>query len=58
MFPRDRGTKLDAGYLRSKRWFRSWKRRKNLLGRGSCGTSKEEDYQLTSHVDEGSCDEE
>ena len=58
MFPRDNGTELEAGYLRSGRRFRSRKRRKTLLGRGNFSTTREEDYDLRSHVDEGYYDEE
>ena len=58
MFPGDSGTELDVGYLRSGRIFRSGKRRKTVIGRGSCNMSRGEDYELMSHFDEGSCDEE
>ena len=55
MFPRDSGTELESGCLRSGRRFRSRKRRKTLLGRGSCSTTREEEgYELPSHLDEGS----
>ena len=59
MFLGDSGTELESGCLRSKRGFRSGKRIKPLLGRGSCNTTREEeDYELASYLGEGSCDEE
>ena len=58
MFPGDNKIELETGCLGSRRIFRLGKRRKTLLGRGSCSTTREEDYKLTSHIDEGSCDEE
>ena len=58
MFPVDRRTKLEGGYLRSGRIFRLRKRRKNMTRRGSCSTTRGEDYKSTLHFDEGSCDEE
>ena len=59
MFPSYSGTELDSGFLRRERIFRSGKRRKNLLGRGSCSTNiEEEGYDLASYLDEGSCDKE
>ena len=58
MFPGDRGTKLEANYLRSGRIFRSRKRRKTIIGRGICSTTRGEYYEIASHLDEGSCDEE
>ena len=56
MFPRDSRTEIEVGYLRSGRKFRVGKRRKNATGRGSCNTTRGGDYELTSHLDEGSCD--
>ena len=59
MFPRDSGTKLESGFLRSGRRLRSDKWRKTCLGRGSCNTYREEEgYELASYLDEGYCDEE
>ena len=58
MFPGDSGTKLEAGYLRRGRRFRSGKRIKTLIGRGSYSTTRGEYYELTSHFDEGSCNKE
>ena len=58
MFPRDSGTELESGFLRSIRIFRSDKQRKTLLGR-ICNTNREEEgYDLASYLDEGYCDEE
>ena len=49
MFPGDSGTELDPDLLRSERRLRSDKRRKNMLGRGSCNTDREEEgYELVS----------
>ena len=58
MFPIDSVTDLESRLLRSEKRFRSDKRRKNLLGRGSYITNKEEGYEIASYLDEGSCDEE
>ena len=59
MFPGDSGIELQLGFLRSGRRFKSDKRRKTLLGRGSCSTNRDEEgYYLISYLDEGSCDEE
>ena len=58
MFPGDSGTELEAGYLRSGRNFRSRKRKNTAIGRGSCSTTRGEDYNITSHVGEGYCNEE
>ena len=46
MFPRDSGTELEAGYLRSGRIFRSGKRRKTITGRGSCSTNRGAYYKI------------
>ena len=54
MLPRYNGTKIEARYLISGRRFRSGKRRKTLVGRGSCSTAIGEYYEIESHVDEGS----
>ena len=48
------GTEIEVRYLRSGRRFRSGKRRKTLVGRGSCSTAIGEYYEIESHVDEGS----
>ena len=59
MFLGDSGIELEPGFLRSGRRFKSDKRRKTLLGRGSCNTNQEEEgYELASYLDEGSGDEE
>ena len=58
MFLGDSGTKLEAGYLRSERIFMSRKRRKTLVGKGSCSTTRGEYYMLMPHLDGGYCDEE
>ena len=59
MFPRDSGTELESGFLRRRRIFKFDKRRKNLLGRGSCSMNREEEgYELVSYMDKGSCQEE
>ena len=59
MFPGDSGVELKASYLRSGRIFRSGKRRRRIvIGRGSCSMIGGEDYEIVSHVDKSSCDEE
>ena len=55
MFPRDSGTELEAGYLRSGGRFRLGKRRKTVIGIGSCSTTKGEDYKIALQMDKGSC---
>ena len=57
MFPRDTGTEIQVGYLRSGRRFRLGKRREIVIGRGSCSTTRGGDYKLALHSNEGSCDE-
>ena len=52
----DNGMALEGGRLRSGRIFRSGKRR--TITRGSCNTTRQEDYELNSHFDEVSCDKE
>ena len=58
MFPRDSGTALEGGRLRSGRQYRSRKRRRTVTRRGSCSTTRGEYYELTSHFDKGPCDKE
>ena len=59
MFPGDSGIELESGFLRSRSRFRSAKKRKIFLGRGSCSTNNEEDgYKLASYLDKRPCDEE
>ena len=58
MFTRYTGTEIEDGYLRTTRRFRPWKRRKTVTWRRSCSTTRGWDYELTSHLEEGSCDEE
>ena len=55
MFPRDRRTELEVGYLRSGRIFRSGKRRKVVTQRGSCSMNRGEGYNISLHVDEVPC---
>ena len=57
MFLADSGTELEGGCLRHQRIFLSGKRRKIVTRSGSCSTTRGEDYELTSHFDKGSCDE-
>ena len=47
------GTELEVRYLRSGRIFQSGKRRKTMIGRGSCSTNRGEYYDLMSHIDKG-----
>ena len=57
MFPGDNENELEGGCLRSGRRF--WSRqRATTTRRGSCRTTRGEDYELVLHFDEGSCDEE
>ena len=58
MFPGDSETNLEGGHLRSGRRFWSGKRRRNVTRRGSCSMTRGEVYELTSHFEGGSCDEE
>ena len=58
MFHGDSRTELEIGCLGSGRIFRSGKRRKTVMGRGSCSATRGVYYDLVSHVDEGSCDKE
>ena len=59
MFPREGGTELESGFLRSRRRFRFGKRQKTMFERGSCSIGHEEEgYEFTSYLDEGSFDEE
>ena len=58
MFSGNSETELEGGILRSGRIFRSGKRRRTATRRGSCSVTGGEDYELASHLDEGSCDEE
>ena len=58
MFPVDNGTELEGGHLRSGRRFRLRKRRKIVTRRGSCSTTRGEDYELALHLAKGSYDEE
>ena len=58
MFHANIGTELEGGCLRNWRIFQLGKRKKTMTTRGSCITNRGEDYELTLHFDEGSCDEE
>ena len=58
MFPANNGTELEGGCLRSGRRFRSGERRKTVTRRGSCSTTRGEDYELALHLAKGSYDEE
>ena len=59
MLPREGGTELESVFLRSRRRFRSDKKRKTMFERGSCSTEQEEEgYEFASYLDEGSYDKE
>ena len=58
MFFVDSENEQEGTPLRSGRIFRSRKRRKIVTRRGSCTKARGEYYEITSHLDEGSCDEE
>ena len=58
MFLIDSESEQEGGLLRSGRRFRSRKTKMTMTRRGSCSTTRVEDYELMSHFDEGSCDEE
>ena len=55
MFYVDSETKQAGGRLRSERRFRLGKGIRNATRRGSCSATRGEDYELVSHIDEGSC---
>ena len=57
MFPGDSGTALESGHQKSGSIFRSRKRITTVTRRGSCSTTRGEDYKLTPTFDEGTCDE-
>ena len=56
MFPSDNRIELEGGNLRSGRRFQLGKKRRTMTRRGSCSMTRGEDYELTSHFDEGSRD--
>ena len=58
MLPRDSGTDIYVGYLRSGRRFRSGKRRKIIPWKESCSTTRWEYYKIVSHLDERYFDKE
>ena len=59
MFPRDSGTKLEYGCLRSGRRFISRKRRKKIREGEGCSTNRiDVDYELESYINKGSRDKE
>ena len=58
MFPRSSEYELGTGFLRSRRRFRSGKRRNVTGGRRAYRLSREGEYGCESYLDEGSCDEE
>ena len=58
MFSSNSETELEGGRLRSGKIFRSRKRSSTATRRGSCSVTRGEDYELVSHLDGGSCDEE
>ena len=57
MFSGNSEIELEGGSLRSGKRFRSGKRR-TTTKRGSCNGTRGEDYELASHLDGGSGDEE
>ena len=58
MFLGNTEPKLEAGFLRSGRIFRSGKIRKTVGGRRTPSLFEESEYEFESWIDEGSCDEE
>ena len=58
MFPGTTEPKLEAGFLRSGRRFRSGKIRKTKRGRQNPIMFEESEHKLRLQEDEGSCDEE
>ena len=58
MFLGDSETPLQGGRLRIGRIFRSGKRRRIMTRRGCYSATRGEEYELTSHFDEGYCDKE
>ena len=58
MFSRSTEPKLEAGFLKSGRRFRSRKRRKTYGGRQTPSLFEESEYEFQSWLDKGSCDEE
>ena len=58
MFLIDSENEQEGGRLRNGRRFQSGKRRRTMTRRGSCGTTGGQEYELASHLDVGSCDEE
>ena len=58
MFLGDSGIELEGGSLRIRRIFQLGRRRRTATRRGSCSTTKGEDYEFTSNFNKSSCDEE
>ena len=58
MFQGSSEDELDTGFLRSRRRFRSGKRRKVAGGRRAYSLPREGEYGWESHLNEGSCNEE
>ena len=58
MFSGSSEDKLDTGFLRSGRRFRSGKKRKVAGGRRASSLPREGEYGCESHLDKGSCNEE
>ena len=58
MFPGDNGTELEGGRLRSGRRFWLGNTRRTVTKRRSCNRTGGDDYDLTSHLEGGSCNEE
>ena len=58
MFPGSSEDELGIGFLRSRRRFRSGKRRKVTRGRKAYSLPREGEYGCESYLDEGSYDEE
>ena len=58
MFFSNSEIELESGCLRSGEIFWLGKRRRNAIREGSCSATRGEYYELSSHLDGGSCDKE